>query len=78
MFQVAVWNDFTVWRCDRGAEIVLGGALQFHNFVALDNGHAGLEMVKVKGGFGMDNGPGKSNCFSTRDVLGIEWRIISL
>ncbi|XP_066939677.1 fibrocystin-L-like [Macrobrachium rosenbergii] len=58
---VAAWHDFTVWHCDRGAEVVLGGALQFHNFVALDNEHAGLEMVKVSGGFGENNGPGIFN-----------------
>ncbi|XP_045124918.1 fibrocystin-L-like [Portunus trituberculatus] len=59
--QVAKWESFTVWHCDRGAEVVLGGALQFHDFVALDNEHAGLEMVKMLGGFGEDDGPGIFN-----------------
>ncbi|KAK7084669.1 Fibrocystin-L [Halocaridina rubra] len=58
---VAVWNDFTVWKCDRGAEAVVGGALQFNNFVALDNEAAGIEMVELSGGFGLDDGPAVSN-----------------
>lgn len=48
-----------MWRCDRGAEVVIGGSLQFHNFVALDNEHAGLEMVEVSGLFGVLDGPGE-------------------
>ncbi|XP_064089363.1 fibrocystin-L-like [Macrobrachium nipponense] len=55
---VAKWHNFTVWRCDRGAEVVFGGNLQFHGFVTLDNEHAGLEMVKMQGNFGEDDGPG--------------------
>ncbi|KAK3879633.1 hypothetical protein Pcinc_015818 [Petrolisthes cinctipes] len=58
---VAQWHGLTVWRCDRGAEIVFGGQLQFHDFVALDNLHAGLEMVKVSGNYGVDDGPGIFN-----------------
>ncbi|XP_068250285.1 fibrocystin-L-like [Palaemon carinicauda] len=58
---VAQWHDFTVWRCDRGAEVVFGGALQFHGFVTLDNEHAGMEMVKMVGNFGEDDGPGIFN-----------------
>ena len=54
---VAQWDDFTVWHCERGAEVVFGGALQFHNMVALDNEKSGFEMVKVSGDFG-DDGPG--------------------
>lgn len=58
--QVARWHDFTAWYCDRGAEVVFGTNLQFHNFVMLDNEHAGMEMVKVDGGYGEDDGPGES------------------
>ncbi|XP_047483519.1 fibrocystin-L-like isoform X2 [Penaeus chinensis] len=58
---VARWENFTAWRCERGAEVGTGGALQFHNFVVLDNEKAGLEMIQVKGGFGMDDGPGVFN-----------------
>lgn len=57
--QVAKWQSLTVWRCDRGAEVVFGGRLQFHDFVALDNKNAGMEMVKVSGGYGEDDGPGQ-------------------
>lgn len=56
--QVAKWYSLTVWRCDRGAEVVFGGQLQFHDFISLDNQHAGMEMVKVSGGYGEDDGPG--------------------
>lgn len=59
LVQVARWENFTAWRCERGAEVGTGGALQFHNFVVLDNEKAGLEMIQVKGGFGVDDGPGK-------------------
>ncbi|KAK4312053.1 hypothetical protein Pmani_016482 [Petrolisthes manimaculis] len=58
---VAQWHGLTVWRCDRGAEVVFGGRLQFHDFVALDNLHAGMEMVKVSGNYGEDDGPGIFN-----------------
>ncbi|ROT65416.1 putative fibrocystin-L [Penaeus vannamei] len=58
---VAKWDGFTTWRNERGAEIVFGGQLQFHNFVALDNEFSGIEMVKMDGGFGLDNGPGVFN-----------------
>ncbi|XP_063605340.1 fibrocystin-L-like [Penaeus indicus] len=58
---VAKWDGLTTWRNERGAEIVFGGQLQFHNFVALDNEFSGIEMVKMEGGFGMDNGPGVFN-----------------
>ncbi|XP_076030840.1 fibrocystin-L-like [Oratosquilla oratoria] len=57
---VAKWHNFTVWKTDRGAEVVIGGALQFHNFVTLDNENAGVEMVEVKGNFGSE-GPGLFN-----------------
>ncbi|XP_037775601.1 fibrocystin-L-like [Penaeus monodon] len=58
---LARWDGLTTWRNERGAEIVFGGQLQFHNFVALDNEFSGIEMVQMEGGFGMDNGPGVFN-----------------
>ncbi|XP_043232444.1 fibrocystin-L-like [Amphibalanus amphitrite] len=57
---VARFGQFLAWRCERGAEVVLGGALRFENFTVVDNEMAGLEMVKVKGPFGND-GPGVLN-----------------
>ena len=56
---MAKWQDFTAWHCDRGAEVVFGTNLQFHNFVMLDNEHAGMEMVKMSGKFGEEDGPGE-------------------
>ncbi|XP_050685917.1 fibrocystin-L-like isoform X2 [Eriocheir sinensis] len=58
---VAKWEDFTVWHCDRGAEVVFGTNLQFHNFVALNNKMAGMEMVKMKGGNRLGDSPGIFN-----------------
>lgn len=58
--QVAKWEYFTSWHCERGAEIVFGTNLQFHNFVALNNERAGLEMVKMKGGNRVGQSPGES------------------
>lgn len=58
-FQVAKWEDFTVWHCDRGAEVVFGSNLQFHNFVALNNKMAGIEMVKMEGGNRLGDSPGE-------------------
>ena len=51
--------DFTAWNCERGAEIVFGGQIQFVNFTMLDNEKSGLDFVEVKGPLGDCNeGPG--------------------
>ena len=56
-FVPAKYENFLAWRCERGAEVVFGGPLQFHNFKMLDNEKAGMEFVEVDGGYGND-GPG--------------------
>lgn len=53
----AVYERFTAWRCERGAEVVFSGPVQFKDFKVLDNEKAGLEFVEVDGGYG-DQGPG--------------------
>ena len=53
----AKYYDFTAWRCERGAELVFGGPIQFHNFRLLDNEKSGAEFIEVYGGGG-ENGTG--------------------
>nr|XP_034372677.1 fibrocystin-L [Arvicanthis niloticus] len=56
----AVFNSLTVWNCQKGAEWVNGGALQFHNFVMVNNYEAGIETKRILapyvGGWGESNG----------------------
>ncbi len=47
----AVFENFKAWRCERGAELVFGGPIQFHNFMLLDNEKAGHDLVEVDGGY---------------------------
>ena len=53
----AKFERLKVWRCERGAEVVFSGPVQFHDFIMLDNEKAGMEFVEVEGGYGED-GPG--------------------
>ncbi|KAM7317037.1 hypothetical protein ACRRTK_023339 [Alexandromys fortis] len=56
----AVFNSLTVWNCQKGAEWVHGGALQFHNFLTVNNYEAGIETKRILapyvGGWGETNG----------------------
>ncbi|XP_051826954.1 fibrocystin-L [Antechinus flavipes] len=56
----AVFNSLTTWNCQKGAEWVNGGALQFHNFVMINNDDAGIETKRILatyvGGWGEING----------------------
>ncbi|KAK2095397.1 Fibrocystin-L [Saguinus oedipus] len=56
----ARFNSFTAWNCQKGAEWVNGGALQFHNFVMVNNYEAGIETKRILapyvGGWGETNG----------------------
>ncbi|KAL1767893.1 fibrocystin-L isoform X2 [Sigmodon hispidus] len=56
----AIFNSLTVWNCQKGAEWVNGGALQFHNFVMVNNYEAGIETKRILasyiGGWGEING----------------------
>ncbi|XP_045717230.1 fibrocystin-L [Phyllostomus hastatus] len=56
----AVFNSLTTWNCQKGAEWVNGGALQFHNFVMVNNYEAGIETKRILaayvGGWGETNG----------------------
>ena len=53
----AVFESLTAWRCERGAEVVIGGNIQFKDFVVLDNEKAGIEIIEAEGGYGI-GGPG--------------------
>uniref|UniRef100_A0A673UX60 Fibrocystin-L n=1 Tax=Suricata suricatta TaxID=37032 RepID=A0A673UX60_SURSU len=56
----AIFNSLTTWNCEKGAEWVNGGALQFHNFVMVNNYEAGIETKRILapyvGGWGETNG----------------------
>ncbi|KAM4688908.1 fibrocystin-L [Discoglossus pictus] len=56
----AVFNSLTTWNCQKGAEWVNGGALQFHNFSMINNELAGIETKRVLssyvGGWGETSG----------------------
>nr|XP_010954142.1 fibrocystin-L isoform X1 [Camelus bactrianus] len=56
----AIFNSLTTWNCQKGAEWVNGGALQFHNFVMVNNQEAGIETKRILapyvGGWGETNG----------------------
>ncbi|XP_040210575.1 fibrocystin-L-like [Rana temporaria] len=43
----AVFKSLTTWNCQKGAEWVNGGALQFHNFTMVNNEDAGIETKRV-------------------------------
>ena len=58
----ATFEDFTAWRCERGAEIVFGGKIKFDNFKCLDNEKAGVDFVEVRGPIGQSaDGPAVNN-----------------
>ncbi|XP_044933989.1 fibrocystin-L [Mustela putorius furo] len=56
----AIFNSLTTWNCEKGAEWVNGGALQFRNFVMVNNFEAGIETKRILapyvGGWGETNG----------------------
>ncbi|XP_042639560.1 fibrocystin-L [Orycteropus afer afer] len=56
----AIFSSLTTWNCQKGAEWVHGGALQFHNFVMVNNYEAGIETKRILapyvGGWGETNG----------------------
>uniref|UniRef100_S4RUK3 Polycystic kidney and hepatic disease 1 (autosomal recessive)-like 1 n=1 Tax=Petromyzon marinus TaxID=7757 RepID=S4RUK3_PETMA len=56
----ARFDSLTVWNCEKGAEWVNGGALQFHNFLLANNENAGVESKRVisefVGGWGENAG----------------------
>ncbi|XP_036732330.2 LOW QUALITY PROTEIN: fibrocystin-L [Manis pentadactyla] len=56
----AIFNSLTTWNCQKGAEWVSGGALQFHNFVMVNNYESGIETKRILapyiGGWGETNG----------------------
>ncbi|KAM5157489.1 fibrocystin-L [Mantella aurantiaca] len=56
----AIFKSLTTWNCQKGAEWVNGGALQFHNFTMVNNEDSGIETKRVLsnyvGGWGETNG----------------------
>ncbi|XP_068431576.1 PKHD1 like 1, tandem duplicate 1 [Clinocottus analis] len=45
--QPAVFRDFTVWNCEKGAEWVNVGAVQFDGFRMVNNEKAGIEAKRI-------------------------------
>ncbi|KAM9824037.1 PKHD1 like 1, tandem duplicate 1 [Neosynchiropus ocellatus] len=54
----AVFNALTTWNCEKGAEWVNVGAVQFHNFTMVNNEKAGIEAKRIfqnsVSGFGIE------------------------
>ncbi|XP_056378584.1 fibrocystin-L-like [Hyla sarda] len=43
----AIFRSLTTWNCQKGAEWVNGGAIQFHNFFMINNEDSGIETKRV-------------------------------
>ncbi|XP_068094022.1 fibrocystin-L-like isoform X1 [Hyperolius riggenbachi] len=56
----AIFRSLKTWNCQKGAEWVNGGALQFHNFTMVNNEDSGIETKRVissyVGGWGESQG----------------------
>ena len=47
--ETAKFYGLTTWNCEKGAEWVLGGAIQFHSFLIVSSGRwAGIEMKLIE------------------------------
>ncbi|XP_025757857.1 PKHD1 like 1, tandem duplicate 1 isoform X2 [Oreochromis niloticus] len=61
----AVFRSLTTWNCEKGAEWVNVGAVQFNNFLMVNNEKAGIEAKRIfqwaVKGFGEDGGATVSN-----------------
>ncbi|XP_030002867.1 PKHD1 like 1, tandem duplicate 2 [Sphaeramia orbicularis] len=62
----AVFHSLTTWNCEKGAEWVDVGAIQFKNFVMVNNEKAGIEAKRIirstVSGFGEEGGATVTNC----------------
>lgn len=70
--KAVVFEKFTAWNCEKGAELVDGGAVQFKDFKMVNN-HVGVEIKLIKEGDYYDTtGPLLMNTFilGSTDVLG--------
>ncbi|XP_056378576.1 fibrocystin-L-like isoform X2 [Hyla sarda] len=47
----AIFKSLTTWNCQKGAEWVNGGAIQFHNFSMINNEDSGIETKRVVSGY---------------------------
>ncbi|XP_050416785.2 fibrocystin-L [Patella vulgata] len=48
--EVAVYESLTAWNCEKGAEAVNSGAIQFKDFILVNNEKAGYEGKLLSGG----------------------------
>lgn len=73
----AVFRSLTTWNCEKGAEWVNAGAVQFNSFVMVNNEKAGIEAKRIfqwaVSGFGENGGATVSNStiVSHVDELGL-------
>ncbi|XP_054620387.1 fibrocystin-L-like isoform X2 [Dunckerocampus dactyliophorus] len=73
----AVFRSLTTWNCEKGAEWVNVGAVQFTNFVMVNNQKAGIECKRIiqstVASFGPDGGAGvfNSTIVGHLDALGL-------
>uniref|UniRef100_A0A8C2XFR8 PKHD1 like 1, tandem duplicate 2 n=1 Tax=Cyclopterus lumpus TaxID=8103 RepID=A0A8C2XFR8_CYCLU len=62
----AVFRSLTAWNCEKGAEWVNVGAVQFNSFVLVNNEKAGIEAKRILqwavSGYGEVGGATMSNC----------------
>uniref|UniRef100_A0A8C4N325 Polycystic kidney and hepatic disease 1 (autosomal recessive)-like 1 n=1 Tax=Eptatretus burgeri TaxID=7764 RepID=A0A8C4N325_EPTBU len=66
----AHFHSLTAWHCEKGAEWVNGGALQFHDFVVVANEAAGVEAKRVLSGYVEGWGEDGGALFSGLTVVG--------
>ena len=60
--QAATFETLTTWNCEKGAESVTGGAIQFKGFKMINNEKAGLEYKLTSGPRFSSNGASAINC----------------
>eukprot|EP00062_Callorhinchus_milii_P017054 gi/632969110/ref/XP_007900907.1/ PREDICTED: LOW QUALITY PROTEIN: fibrocystin-L [Callorhinchus milii] len=66
----ARFESLTTWNCEKGAEWVNGGALQFHNFVMVNNEKAGIEMKRVLSSYVKGWGESSGAVITNTTVIG--------
>ncbi|XP_072925977.1 LOW QUALITY PROTEIN: PKHD1 like 1, tandem duplicate 1 [Hemitrygon akajei] len=74
--QPAAFYSLTVWNCRKGAEWTEGGALQFHDFLLVNNEEAGVDIRRVLrayiGGWGLAAGALLSNLTVVGHAQGLD------
>ncbi|XP_078395885.1 PKHD1 like 1, tandem duplicate 1 [Cetorhinus maximus] len=66
----ARFESLTSWNCEKGAEWVDGGALQFHNFVMVSNEKTGIETKAVGRSYVSEWGEGRGALIKNATIVG--------